>query len=271
MVRSWLKLPCTATKLRLDLVLAAGQSFRWKQNEVTKIWSGVIGGKVWNLKQDGDDISYFVHEVEKKAMPCPHILEQDNSSVLVDYFQLDVDVEELFQQWCEADKHFASVSETFRGMRTLRLDPVENTFSFICSSNNNIPRITALVNSLCRMYGEKLETVEEEEREFYTFPSVHALASDNVEQELKDAGFGYRAKFISQSAKMIVERHKGDAHRWLSTLRDVPYQEARAGKLFPIPPSANTHTHTPGAYAAFSAGGGGGCTSSLSGPHVSSP
>lgn len=230
MSKTWLKFPCTATQLRLDLVLASGQSFRWKQNQLTKIWTGVIGNSVWELKQDGDHVAYFVHDPHTKGSSHKKEVEERYNAVLEDYFNLNVNVEKLFQQWCKADRHFADVSKTFRGMRTLRLDPVENTFSFICSSNNNIPRITSLVNSLCRLYGKKLRTVGGEEGEYFTFPGVHALAGEKVEQELRDAGFGYRAKFINQSAKMMVEKHKDKAQCWLSTLRDLPYAEARAGK-----------------------------------------
>ena len=228
MNKSWLKFPCKATQLRLDLVLASGQSFRWKQNELTKVWTGVISDKVWDLKQDGDWISYFVHETQIKSKG-PLLPEENYRAVLEDYFNLSFDVEKLSQLWCKADTHFEYVSRTFRGMRTLRLDPVENTFSFICSSNNNIPRITSLVSSLCRMYGKKLETVDDNDWEYYTFPRVSALAGNKVEQELRDAGFGYRAKFINQSAKAIVKKNRAEGQCWLSTLRDLPYSEARAG------------------------------------------
>lgn len=37
-----------------------------------------------------------------------------------------------------------------------RQDPVECIFSFICSSNNNIPRITSMLGNLRRTYGEPL-------------------------------------------------------------------------------------------------------------------
>lgn len=56
------------------------------------------------------------------------------------YFRLDVSLEEYYAQWSKKDPHFKKAAEKFTGMRILSQDPVENIFSFICSSNNNIAR-----------------------------------------------------------------------------------------------------------------------------------
>lgn len=58
----------------------------------------------------------------------------------------------------------------------------------------------------------------------HDFPSVAALAQDNVEERLRQLGFGYRAKYVAQTAYQI--RHaKPDG--WLTSLRTVPYPEAK--------------------------------------------
>ena len=46
----------------------------------------------------------------------------------------------MYALWSKADSNFAAVSPQFPGVRMLNQDPVENVFSFICSSNNNIQR-----------------------------------------------------------------------------------------------------------------------------------
>lgn len=61
-------------------------------------------------------------------------------ALMNDYFQLDVSLEKMYALWSEADQNFAYVSPQFPGVRMLNQDPVENVFSFICSSNNNIQR-----------------------------------------------------------------------------------------------------------------------------------
>jgi N-glycosylase/DNA lyase len=63
---------------------------------------------------------------------------------LKEYLQVpQIDVEILYKDWAERDpKYFLPISKNLPGVRCLRQDPWECTLSFICSSNNNIKRIT---------------------------------------------------------------------------------------------------------------------------------
>lgn len=45
-----------------------------------------------------------------------------------------------------------------------------------------------------------------------------------MEVRLRDLGFGYRARFLQQSAKQIQDTH---GVQWLDGLRTVPYVQAR--------------------------------------------
>nr|XP_015203580.1 PREDICTED: N-glycosylase/DNA lyase [Lepisosteus oculatus] len=47
----------------------------------------------------------------------------------------------------------------------------------------------------------------------------------DVESTLRELGFGYRARFVQQSAKHILDTGGPD---WLESLRDVPYLEAQS-------------------------------------------
>ena len=144
------------------------------------------------------------------------------SNFLGDYFQLNVKLKDLYETWCLRDPAFKKVSEIFSGVRILRQDPTENLFSFICSSNNHISRISGMVEKLCTHYGRHVCQLEG--KDYFTFPTVQALAADEVESKLRDLGFGYRAKFIHESAKYIVNNHDSD---WLNSLRETPYEEAK--------------------------------------------
>lgn len=96
-------------------------------------------GRVWQLKQDNDKIYY-------KTLSGTSKVESNEEADLKDYFQLSVDLTPLYKCWADNDPVFEKVSHSYSGVRMLRQDPVENLFAFICSSNNNIQRISGMVS-----------------------------------------------------------------------------------------------------------------------------
>lgn len=56
--------------------------------------------------------------------------------------------------------------------------------------------------------------------------SMLYLADSSVEARLRDLGFGYRARFLQQSAEKIVDTY---GLHWLEGLRRLPYLEAHEG------------------------------------------
>lgn len=73
-------------------------------------------------------------------------LEQEAVTDLENYFQLnEVSLEACYKRWSKIDANFAKKAIHFQGIRMLRQDPWENLISFICSSNNNIKRISQMV------------------------------------------------------------------------------------------------------------------------------
>lgn len=54
------------------------------------------------------------------------------------------------------------------------------------------------------------------------------VTESSVEARLRDLGFGYRARFLQQSAHMIMSDH---GPKWLHTLRNTPYLQARDALL----------------------------------------
>ena len=85
---------------------------------------------------------------------------------------------------------------------------------FICSSNNNIARIGQMVHKLCVHYGPLLGHQDGEA--YHDFPQPHALAKDGVEGNLRSLGFGYRAKYLHQTACLVADKPDG----WLDSLRN---------------------------------------------------
>ena len=127
---------------------------------------------------------------------------------LIRYFRLDVSLNSLFNdKWIPNDKNFKKLSP--QGIRILAQEPWETLVSFICSSNNNISRITKMCHSLCTNYGNEVCTYDG--NKFYSFPTSDELASKATESELRELGFGYRAKYIIETAKKVVkDRRDGD-------------------------------------------------------------
>ena len=216
----WRTFLCSQSELRLDITLRCGQSFRWKKVEdpavgvgVGPVYIGVIQSKLLLLSQDTEQVFYH----------CVNNEECDKTeSLLKDYFQLSVKLSNLYKEWSDADPIFRKIAVDYPGVRILRQHPVENVFSFICSANNNIIRISSLVEKLCTHYGEFL--CEFNQEKYFSFPAVASLSKPEVEAELRDLSFGYRAKYIQQSAKFILAQGGAD---WLLSLRSLPYEEAR--------------------------------------------
>ena len=141
--------------------------------------------------------------------------------LLKKYFRLDFDLETYYTKWSESHQHFASKQSNYQNIRQLNIDVVENLFSFICSQNNNISRISSLVNKLCTNYGE--EVCEIDGQPVFAFPELSVLAKDGVEENLRKLGFGYRAKYIQKSAEEILA--KGGL-KWFKELQEMNYAEA---------------------------------------------
>ncbi|KAK2091496.1 8-oxoguanine glycosylase ogg1 [Saguinus oedipus] len=214
----WASIPCPRSELRLDLVLPSGQSFRWREQSPAH-WSGVLADQVWTLTQTEEQLHCTVYRGDKSraGRPTPDELE-----VVCKYFQLDVTLAQLYHHWGSVDSHFQEVAQKFQGVRLLRQDPIECLFSFICSSNNNIARITGMVERLCQAFGPRL--IQLDDVTYHGFPSLQALAGPDVEAHLRKLGLGYRAHYVSASARAILEEQGGLA--WLQQLREASYEEA---------------------------------------------
>ncbi|XP_040851081.1 N-glycosylase/DNA lyase isoform X3 [Ochotona curzoniae] len=210
----WASIPCPRSELRLDLVLASGQSFRWREQSPAH-WSGVLGDRVWTLTQTEEHL----HCTSYGRVGKPTLRELE---AVRQYFQLDVSLAQLYSHWGSVDSHFLEVAQRYPGVRLLRQDPVECLFSFICSSNNNITRISGMVERLCQAFGPRL--VQLDDITYYGFPSLQALAGPQVEACLRKLGLGYRARYVTASARAILEGQGGLA--WLQQLRTAPYEEA---------------------------------------------
>ncbi|OCH93382.1 DNA glycosylase [Obba rivulosa] len=256
-------LPLPVAQLSLAAVLRCGQSFRWNiypllADQISPLNSSLptheyrlcLRDRVVCLRQSPDVLWY------RSVFPGPtlppsmtDIREAETLAWIEDYFQLHIDLNDLYDQWSERDPVFQAIKQRFAGIRILRQDPFENLMSFICSSNNNITRITKMVKSLCMHYSPPLLTLPppalldgslaQEQAPpcvYHPFPPPSALAPTEVTSHLRSLGFGYRADFIQRTAQMLVETHgstsssgevQEPAEKFLMSLRLLSTSEAR--------------------------------------------
>lgn len=77
-------------------------------------------------------------------------LDVDDTEELVrHYLNLGPNLTDLYEQWSTADKNFKQTAPRFTGVRILKQDAWEALVGFICSSNNNIIRISQMVKLCC--------------------------------------------------------------------------------------------------------------------------
>ncbi|KAJ7446827.1 DNA glycosylase [Mycena galericulata] len=231
----WQSLPLKQTQLSLSAVLQCGQSFRWVATAQGKEYRLCLRDRVVCLKQNATTLFYRTVLPDPQPSALQLSLRQAETLVwLNDYFQLDVDLQKLYAEWAARDKVFSSIETRFAGIRILRQDPWENLISFICSSNNNIGRITKMVQNLCSHYSAPLLSLADPsdpsvQIPYHPFPSPYVLSASDVGTTLRGLGFGYRADFIQRTAKMLVDTHgAGDSpERFLTGLRSVSTENAR--------------------------------------------
>ncbi|KAK2794812.1 8-oxoguanine glycosylase ogg1 [Onygenales sp. PD_12] len=222
----WRKLPVSLTELCINTTLRCGQSFRWQKSGDGE-WSCTLHGRIISLRQDPTHLHYrscFPSSNSTLATPPSstplsvkeEAQEKDDTEELIrNYFNLNSNLTDLYEQWSIADKNFKKKASHFTGIRIMRQDAWETLVSFICSSNNNIARISQMVEKLCLNYGPLIGHIDQ--KPYHDFPSPHALTGSNVEARLRELGFGYRAKYIYQTA-LIVANNREEG--WLDYLRN---------------------------------------------------
>ncbi|KAL4951579.1 DNA glycosylase, partial [Aspergillus filifer] len=213
----WRKLPISISELCINTTLRCGQSFRWHKLPDNDEWRCVLYGHLVSLKQDPTHLYYrtYINPKSPSTATSPNA-EDTTLTIIKHYFNLSSNLTTLYAQWSSSDPNFLKKASSFTGIRILRQDAWEALISFICSSNNNIARIGQMVEKLCVNYGVHIADVDG--RAYHDFPPPERLAEDSgVEAKLRSLGFGYRAKYIYQTAN-IVAKEKEES--WLNSLRN---------------------------------------------------
>jgi N-glycosylase/DNA lyase len=185
---------------------ASPQQSAWGSHDATE-WVGIL-----RIRSDLS-VVMAIKETPTTTLYRPLSSTADDSmdwkQILRCYFQLDHSLPPLYETWSQTDPRLATIAKCIPGVRILDQDPWECLVSFICSSNNNIPRITKMVNAIRREYGQPLlpaETCGSPET-LYSFPSVDELAEKVTDQDLREkCGLGYRSKYILETIQLLQDK-----------------------------------------------------------------
>ncbi|CZR50539.1 probable N-glycosylase/DNA lyase [Phialocephala subalpina] len=236
-VSEWRKLPVSLAELCIDTTLRCGQSFRWKKLRGDE-WTCALHGRILSLKQDSTHLHYRTTRPNLSYPPSPPSSarssavepeDEETKALLKHYFNLTPDLTALYEQWSLVDSNFKKRAPKFTGVRILKQDAWEALVGFICSSNNNIIRISQMVHNLCLHYGPLIGHIDD--HAFHDFPTPESLTGPGVESHLRELGFGYRAGYIAKTAKMVAkEKPEG----WLQSLCNTePYDSNPDQKPLP--------------------------------------
>ncbi len=184
-----------------------GQCFRF--DPYKNGYLGIALNKVIYLEKQGDEFL------------IDGVTEEEFNLKFVDYFDLATDYKKITDSFIK-EENLQKALNYGKGMRILRQDPWEALISFIISQNNNIARIKNIISRLSMKYGTPIEydgTV------FHLFPTKEQLKNVK-EEDYKKLGLGYRAKYLFETVKDIIENDID-----LTALKTVGYFEARVALL----------------------------------------
>ena len=178
------KIPC----FDLEQTAGSGQVFRMiPAPGRTNTWQVISQGHVCFIRQEND--IFFLE--------CGPDLE----NFWKNYFDLNTDYEKMIASITPDDHYLKAASKAGQGIRILRQDTWEMIITFLISQQNNISRIRSCIERLCVRYGEKLKAGD---TEYYSFPTPQQL-SGATEEELRRLGMGYRARYIVETTRSILE------------------------------------------------------------------
>lgn len=188
----------------LKSTFESGQAFRWKKTGENR-YKGIVKGK-----------AAAVSIVSKGNMLIENSTAKDFKDIWYDYFDLGTDYYKILKD-SEKDDFMRSAIRFCGGARMLVQDFEETLFSYIISSQNNIPRIRGLVEDLCMLHGKKISGAEDDFSGF-SFPELSELAlnfcSGDEDDQCKCCSSslcgkqfaGYRCPYIARTAQMLYSR-----------------------------------------------------------------
>ena len=213
---------CPEGELSPYKTFECGQCFRWNADE-NGGYVGVASGRAARVFTRGGMA----------------VIECDEADIGFwrEYLDMDTDYVKA-RESVMLGEYLTECAEYGRGIRILRQDKWEALCSFIISQCNNIPRIKSIVEKLCAMFGEAMETPWGVK---YSFPTASRVALLE-EPELAPLRSGYRASYIINAARAVASGDidleyaatldGNEARKYLKSLNGVGDKVANCAVLF---------------------------------------
>ena len=147
-------------QLRADFTLIMGQCFNWRKLPDRSCWVGCLGSVPMAVMSS--DLATYAAYLLPSDKDSESEIRTSLRTQMRAYFQIDHDLEALYASWAKSCTRMQVVTERLPGVRVVQQDPFECLISFICSSNNNIKRITQMLDKLKYKYGRYVCTVVRE-------------------------------------------------------------------------------------------------------------
>ena len=168
-------------------IFTCGQAFRWYE-EKNGSFTTVHLGRVLNVLNEDDKVIFKGTNLE------------EFNEIWIDYFDLNTDYQSIRKSLAN-NEILANAMEYGKGIRILNQNHFEMLISFIISANNMIPRIRKSIEVISMRYGKFI--CEDENRKYYSFPTVEELSKATVEELREFAKVGFRDKRIFDTVNMI--------------------------------------------------------------------
>lgn len=229
----WRPTNISHAEMKPSSTLGIGQCFHWHPIHA-KLWVGVLGSHAIAIRETAQSSEYAI------LNPKDAFDRTQQQALLHDYFQTSTSLHELYSQWRRSCSRMDLIAAALPGVRVVRQEPLECLVSFILSSNNNIARITKLLQTIRSRYGRYLCSIIHNQEEIlhvtdtslttsnqtalhlYEFPTLESLCTVSIE-EFQSLGLGYRAKYLHSSLAELSTM----GLQWLSNMRQQPRNEVQ--------------------------------------------
>lgn len=193
-------------QLNIYSTINSGQYFLWENRQ--NVWYGIYEDTVLKVSSilDNNKILYEYDSFPK--------IENWERRV----FRLDDNYDQIIKEISKKDLAMDKITKQYRGLRIMRQKPIQCIISFLCSSNNNIPRIRLMLRNLSKVFGK---TIEWKGDIFHTFPNLASISSAS-QAELLQCGLGYRAAYIQNTARSILNQDVD-----IKTIKNANYTESK--------------------------------------------